>query len=504
MNQPYLGERFVVKAKFLGLDIWFDSPNSSIGPTPVPFPPGGSGGSGGSFPFVPPPSGPISCTGSKNECPLCACDGQTQHIVGNPINSYTGNYNYETTDLSIATANQPLRFVRSYNSQTVTGMQVYSQPLGYGWTHRYGVELTFAELNYTYKQVLLKGHGGTQFTFYDHEDGSYSPQPGFYATLERLGTAPPYSYAVTTANQTRYTFTYLTDTVKQQAIWPTPPATTTKLSLTPHYVITAPHGTVLSLTQQLTNLGNQIAITDPTGRVTRYTYDNLNRVVSVTDPLNGVTTYTYDALGNRVSVSAGHTTQYEYDALKRVVTTIDALGGRSTSVYQPTTGQLLYKADAQDRRTDYGYDSLGRSTVITNALGQATQSEYDDLGRLSRRIEASGKVTLNEYDVNGNLSQVTENYQPDDVQNQHNEYNLVTRYAYNLAGQPIMITDTLNRVTWQKYDRVGHLVERVAAILILESIGLKPNAKSSNALKRVTFLARFSALELLACGFNHR
>ncbi len=47
-------------------------------------------------------------------------------------------------------------------------------------------------------------------------------------------------------------------------------------------------------------------------------------------------------------------------------------------------------------------------------------------------------------------------------------------------------------------------VKPVTAILILESIGLKPNAKSSNALKRVTFLARFSALELLACGFNHR
>ena len=56
---------------------------------------------------------------SPNECPL-GSNAETRHYVGGPIDTYSGNYNYQTSDIAIPTLGFPLKFERTYNSHTIT------------------------------------------------------------------------------------------------------------------------------------------------------------------------------------------------------------------------------------------------------------------------------------------------------------------------------------------------------------------------------------------------
>lgn len=66
---------------------------------------------------------------SRDECPICY-SGDVNNTAGGPINTLTGNYNYQVTDISIPTLGEPLHFERTYNSLPITGSVVYSRPLG--------------------------------------------------------------------------------------------------------------------------------------------------------------------------------------------------------------------------------------------------------------------------------------------------------------------------------------------------------------------------------------
>ncbi|MCP4367830.1 MAG: hypothetical protein GY797_06925, partial [Deltaproteobacteria bacterium] len=144
---------------------------------------------------------PPDQTLSKNECPICG-NGERNNYIGGPINTRSGNYGYETTDMSIPTLGQPLSFERSYNSlTTLTDTVVYSRPMGYGWTHNYDINLTFEG-----NTPILKAPHGSRMRFTDNGDGTYNPYPGVWANMTRT-LSLPYVYTVTAANQESFVFT---------------------------------------------------------------------------------------------------------------------------------------------------------------------------------------------------------------------------------------------------------------------------------------------------------
>lgn len=101
----------------------------------------GSGGGSGIVSIVD-ASGvvPTAATNSgDDQCFNSAYEG-TQGYEGMPINTQTGGYDYSIEDLSIATSYGPLAFRRSY-STLVTG--VFTNTLGYGWTHNLDTRLVF-------------------------------------------------------------------------------------------------------------------------------------------------------------------------------------------------------------------------------------------------------------------------------------------------------------------------------------------------------------------------
>lgn len=151
---------------------------------------------------------PEDQTWAPCECPF-GCSTHSQGWEGGPINTRTGNVHYSRQDLSIPALGSPLRFERSYNSQSVTGTVVYSQPLGHGWTHNYDVDLTFSDdPGGEEDTVIVKGCHGFRFRFRDHEDGTYAPFLGVWPTLTRTLTSPYTSLTFRTSGSASITFTY--------------------------------------------------------------------------------------------------------------------------------------------------------------------------------------------------------------------------------------------------------------------------------------------------------
>jgi len=187
---------------------------------------------------------------------------------------------------------------------------------------------------------------------------------------------------------------------------------------------------------------NLLAKTDPAGNRTEYTYDALNNLLTETDPLENVTTYTY--------------------AGKLLTSKTDA-GGNTTSYTYTPEGYLETETDPNGRTTAYTYNAHGQRTSITDSYGKITSYAYDALGRLTDTTDPRGRVTHNEYNAAGQLVRTVTNYDPNRPQNDENQYNIVTTYAYNVRGNQVSITDTYGHVTHNEYDDADHLVRTVDA-----------------------------------------
>jgi len=186
--------------------------------------------------------------------------------------------------------------------------------------------------------------------------------------------------------------------------------------------------------------GNAIQTVDPRGIPTTTTYDEANRPNLIVENSGGAsneirqTGITYDNNGRRASTTdiLGHVTQYDYNHIGQLVQqTVNYLAGNPSPNFNIVT--------------QYTYDALGRQLTQEDALGSVTSNEYDDLGRLK-------SVTRNFLSGQG----------PNYKDTAGNQYNIVTRYAYDAQGNPIAqieVKDAATNVmtrTW--YDALGRSV----------------------------------------------
>ena len=260
--------------------------------------------------------------------------------------------------------------------------------------------------------------------------------------------------------------------------------------------------------------GNVIASVDPKGAITRTYYDALNRPTAVvqnlvgqaisnaTPPAAGVEanirsdTY-YDEAGNVIAAvdPGGLVTRTYFDSANRPVTTVQNLTGQSIYVTTPPargSGQT-----EQNVRTDIAYDAFGRRDTSTDPLGRVSKSEYNEVGQLikttanyvngglpqndqnQRNIvteyfydalgrqtsvtDTAGRVSLNTYDEIGRVSITTQNYLSGAIQNYKDpvtgdQFNLITTFTYDVAGNQIAVTDTTDVITRTWYDALSRPV----------------------------------------------
>lgn len=368
------------------------------------------------------------------ECPFCS-EADKQHSVGGPINTYSGRYVYETTDISIPTLGQPLRLERIYNSQRVTNTAVYSQPLGYGWTHNYDVRLIFPDDPIGQAgTIFVKAPRGSRLRFVQRPvviggelAFSYEPAPGIHASMTRTEIVTnTFVYTVTASNQETFVF----DDSGYLATHIDPKGNETTLTYTGTNTlarVTAPGGQRwLDFGYDDAGHGGRLtSVTDHTGRRVGYGYDGDNNLIVVTDTLTQEWTYVYsgtthllhevrepspgeqviertfydergwavrqeDGLGHlvveiaypssysRVITEAGKVVTDTYNA-QNLWTGQMAAGGNSQTYTFDANWNRDGFVDANGNSTyyEYGGDCGCHPTVITDALGSQTTMTYD-------------------------------------------------------------------------------------------------------------------------------
>lgn len=182
------------------------------------------------------------------------------------------------------------------------------------------------------------------------------------------------------------------------------------------------------------------AINDPTpARVSQYTYNTLGLVVTETDPLGRLTEHEYDSLGRRT----------------RTTIAVGTPVAATTRWEYDAAGNTTAIIDPLGRRTEYTYDLSNR--ILTwkepdpDGNGPATSPlysfQYDAHGNLVRSTDALLRDFEFEYDVLDRLSTETDATEA------------VTRSEYDSAGNLTAQIDELGRRTSYRYDSRNRLVE---------------------------------------------
>lgn len=174
-------------------------------------------------------------------------------------------------------------------------------------------------------------------------------------------------------------------------------------------------------------------INGTTKGATNYTYDTLNRLLTVTEPSGRVTTYTYDDAGNRETetiVIGTDTTfkTYIYNSQNRLESIEEQLNSVVQNLYE------------------YGCDNNGNQLTATrtpyvNGIPQTPVVEitnsYDDFNQLTQSVK--GNIT-SIYTYNGEGLRIAKNVG-----------NTVTRYLYEYSNVILETDDSGNKTAWNTY-----------------------------------------------------
>jgi RHS repeat-associated protein/uncharacterized repeat protein (TIGR01451 family) len=426
-------------------------------------------------------------------CPTGQC--------GDPVNTSTGNFAHQWSDLSIAGPGAALSVQRTYNSQ-----DSYEGPLGEGWSLNYDMRLT----SMATKVVKMKVEDGRRDRYISADGEEFVPPPGVNAEFVRNDDD---SYTLTREDQTKYNFDedgYLTSIVTSNGLTTTLAYSGTRLTN-----VTEPAGRAITFTWNITD--NRITgFEDPLGRTVVYTYTS-GDLTSVADLKGNVGTYAYTGTNGLLSsyTEAGQSTPrfvnwyngdgqvtgqllagstvsmtFEYDPDDRETTITDARGKEQVHTYSiqlPVTGRedsygkdlhLTYDAhnnltsvtDERDNRTEYTYDIDGNVTSIVDALGNEQTVEYDghDLVSLT---DARDVTTYYDYDEFHNLTHITQTLEGSPItttftyydegalagllQSRADPLGHTTSYGYDAYGNMTVITDALGNLTTYGYDLAG-------------------------------------------------
>jgi YD repeat-containing protein len=327
-----------------------------------------------------------------------------------PVNTYTGNFGYEHTDIVTAGRGLSPVLVRSYNSNDTR-----VSPLGAGWTHNFNMHL--ANPGDGSSDLILTGPLGRSDRFGSQASSSFTAPAGVATTLARN---PDGTYTATQPDQTRWIFRgdgKLSSMVDRYG-------NTSTLSYNAAGQLSsvndpASRGT-LSFAYDATS-GLLTTITDWSNRVVRYTYDANGRLHMAADRNNQITTYQYDGTtqhltsltdaNNHVAVSMTYDpqgrVQYQWDAKG-----INAAGQRTELAYGPPDGQgnvtttVTYPITSFDQFAPQQIDTYNSQGQITRHISKPSATEtlsdiyqYTGLGFRSQVTDARGNTTSLCYDT---------------------------------------------------------------------------------------------------------
>jgi len=246
-------------------------------------------------------------------------------------------------------------------------------------------------------------------------------------------------------------------------------------------------------------------MTDPIGRVTKYSYENNelrkviypdgttetyeygdeHRLISVTDSRTGTKqlTYTGDRVlkvthegdllsryeyGNdyvKVYDALGHSTTYYYNSDNHIFKKVDSIG--KTYTYNYDDQKRLTKVIGPIETVSIEYNEFHNATAEKSSLGEESYITYDPNLQLPTIIkDGEGRVWKRTYDAKGNLISIEyplsqkEEFTYDSrglVIESRDLNNRVTKYSYDDHGQLKTVTNPLGQKISYTYDQVGRL-----------------------------------------------
>ncbi|VAW42935.1 hypothetical protein MNBD_CHLOROFLEXI01-706, partial [hydrothermal vent metagenome] len=393
--------------------------------------------------------GPMT-QGGDSFCPITDASS-ADPTVGGPISPRNGNLNYSETDLVIPVSGCRLEFQRTYISEA---RSVYTDTLGYGWTHNYAMRLD--STNTMLSDTLeLQLPNGSRVPFFDNGDGTYTPYAGVTADLVQIGS----TYVITGFNQKVYTFDAQGLLLEKAD----------------------PYGNVITFTY---NLNDQLIQAGQGSRTLSYAYDGLGRLATVTDNLS-------------------RTVFLEYDAVNGDLTTVtDTLGLATTYEYSGTTHLLTKVTDPSGTvLEETAYDNEGRAVQQWDGAGNLLV-EIDYSIANSRVVTENGVVMTYTYDTRNTLvgiqyactdgtagCQANSNIAYDGNFKQDNVVDLngnPTSLSWNPGGSNLeYVNDALGNETFLSYDSTNNLTQTVDARGISSSY-FYANASFPTFLTRMT------------------
>lgn len=359
-----------------------------------------------------------------------------------PVNLNTGNFYFNTTDVSVPDYSGTFNIDRTYNSKAAD----YNSSFGRGWHFEYDEFISKLESG-TF--VYSRGDGSAIY-FEPDGQGGYTCPDGYNLTFtpvkigekegdfggEELEKYNVYEYEVKSADgevrrfNTMGMLTKITDAK----------GLVTSLSYDDDYTlksITSPAGTTYSFSY--TEDGYIKSITLPNGKTLNYAYDDNNNLVSYKDANGNEIKYAYDSKHQMTSwtdAEGNVIVTNTYDNEGRVTKQVDANGAVSTLAY--ANGKTT-TTDANGNVTVYNYDNQYRTTKIEYPNGSTEVKTYDSSNNLASVTDKNGNKTEYTYDGNGNI--LTEKRFD----------GAVKKYEYNSNNQITKVTDYDGKTTSYEY-----------------------------------------------------
>ncbi len=319
-------------------------------------------------------------------------------LDGGYVNPFSGNFHYETTDLSVPSIGPELKLTRSYNSE-----DKHVGWFGPGWTSTYETHLEWNSL----ANVTLV-----------HPDGR----------REMYTYAPGYN------------------------VWVAPPGYTGVITEYPSLgisILTDKKNTQFIFSHTSSPTGALVSITDEHGDRLDLSLGSDNHVDYVQSPITGKALhFTWNA--NRSRITSAYTS--------RVVAGDDS--SRLTWTYTYYNGELQYACDPRpiaNHCWQYEITQPQMNFVRRPSGKQEVALSYDTTGkypgRVTSRKDGLNKITSYAYSVSGTGLSAQQRTEVTDA-NAHK-----TTFAYNLDGQAVFIKDpkgNFKRFTYDTDDPNNH------------------------------------------------
>ena len=263
-----------------------------------------------------------------------------------------------------------------------------------------------------------------------------------------------------------------------------------------------PTATILPMGQRnqtvYDKFGQILSETDFNGHTINYTYDTLGRLdtKTFTDPRISPVSYTYDPVTSQLrTVKDGRgVTKYAYDTRDRLETTTTP--DLKTVGYGYDLLNNITSLTTQAGTTTYGYDQLNRLDTVKEGNRTLADYDYDKVGNLIQTKLVHDSVESRQYDTRDRLTELTtknvkgtpfsgfkytldyvgnrkkvEEYNGRTVDYTYDELNRLTEekiadaavgnrtlgYGYDLVGNRLTKTDTLEGSTTYSYDKNNRL-----------------------------------------------